>query len=538
MLHTPRSRRGMVTSPHHLASEAGLRILREGGNAIEATIAMASMLAVVYPHMTAIGGDGFWLVAPPDGSAVAIDACGGAAAAATPDLYASQGHTSIPWRGPLAANTVAGTVSGWGEAQALSQEWGGRLPLSRLLEDAVWSAENGFPVTRSQHELTAEKYSELKDQPQFAETFLITDPSGQTKVPEEAQWMTLPALGQTLRRIGQDGPDDFYRGALARDIAADLASIGSPVGAEDLQRHQAQRRTPLSVDVSQGRLFNFPPPTQGLSSLMILALFDRLNVRKAEGFAHIHGMVEATKQAFIVRDRIIGDPASMVEQPEAYVQPAMLDHLASRIDPHKALPWPHVAQKGDTVWLGAIDANGVAVSFIQSIYFEYGSGCVLPQTGFVWQNRGASFLLSGQGPRLIGAGRKPFHTLNPAMAFFKDGRRMVYGTMGGEGQPQTQAAVFSRYGMFGQGLQEAITAPRWLLGKTWGDQSVSLKLENRFDPAVIERLKQAGHDIEILTDFTSTMGHAGAVVQHTRGQHEGLFEGATDPRSDGAAIGF
>ena len=533
MFNTPRSRRGMVTSPHHLASEAGLRVLREGGNAIEATIAMASMLAVVYPHMTAIGGDGFWLVSAPGHDPVAIDACGGAAAAATPDLYARHGHQTIPWRGPLAANTVAGTVSGWGEALALSSEMGGTLPLSRLLEDAVWSAEHGFPVTRSQQELTAEKQSELQDQPNFAKTFLAGN-----QPPREGTWMTLPALGQTLRRIGRDGPEDFYRGALARDIAADLAACGSPVALTDLNAHHAQRREALSVKVSGAQVFNFPPPTQGLSSLMILALFDRLKVREAEGFAHIHGMVEAIKQAFIVRDRIIGDPASMVEDPQTYLQDGMLDELASRIDPAKALPWPHVAQKGDTVWLGAIDAQGVAVSFIQSIYFEFGSGCVMPQTGFVWQNRGASFALSGTGPRVIGTGRKPFHTLNPAMALFGDGRRMVYGTMGGEGQPQTQAALFSRYALFGQGLQEAVTAPRWLLGKTWGDQSITLKLENRFDPALVAALKAAGHDIELLPAFTSTMGHAGAVVQHTSGPQSGLFEGATDPRSDGAAIGF
>ena len=533
MFNTPRSRRGMVTSPHHLASDAGLRVLRDGGNAIEATITMASMLSVVYPHMTAIGGDGFWLVSAPGHDPVAIDACGGAAMAATPELYARHGFGTIPWRGPLAANTVAGTVSGWGEAMALSSEMGGTLPLARLLEDAVWSAENGFPVTRSQQELTTDKQAELQDQPHFAKTFLANN-----QPPREGTWMSLPALGQTLRRIGRDGPDDFYRGALARDIAADLAACGSPVTLADLNIHQAQRRKALSVKITGGRVFNFPPPTQGLSSLMILALFDRLKIREAEGFSHIHGMVEAIKQAFIVRDRIIGDPASMIEDPQTYLHEDMLDQLAARIDPAKALPWPHVAQKGDTVWLGAIDAQGVAVSFIQSIYFEFGSGCVLPQTGFVWQNRGASFALSGTGPRSIGAGRKPFHTLNPAMALFEDGRRMVYGTMGGEGQPQTQAALFSRYAMFGQGLQEAITAPRWLLGKTWGDQSVTLKLENRFDPALVEALQAAGHDIELLPAFSSTMGHAGAVVHHTLGAQSGLFEGATDPRSDGAAIGF
>lgn len=529
MLNTPRARRGMVTAPHHLASDAGLAVLREGGNAIEATVAMAATLTAVYPHMTGIGGDGFWLIAAPGQDPVAIEACGRAALAATPELYKSQGLSSIPWRGPLAANTVAATVSGWGEALRLSAELGGRLPLSRLVEDAVWHAEHGFAVTQSQHDLTTEKMPELKDAPGFAARFL---PDG--RPPAERSLMTLPALGATLKAIGAKGTEDFYRGALAKQIAADLARAGSPVTAEDLARHHARRVTPLSVALKAAKLFNFPPPTQGLSSLMILALFERLGVTEAEGFDHIHGLVEATKQAFIIRDRIVGDPEAMPDPPEKYLETTMLDALAARIDRNTALPWPQPASGGDTTWMGAIDGQGLAVSFIQSIYFEFGSGCVLEETGINWQNRGSSFLLDGSSPRLLKPGRMPFHTLNPALARFADGRVMVYGTMGGEGQPQTQSALFTRYGLFGQGLQQAVTAPRWLLGKTWGENSVTLKLENRFDPALVARLTAAGHNVELLGAFTGTMGHAGAIVRHA----DGVLEGATDPRSDGAAAGF
>ena len=529
MLHTARARRGMVTSPHHLASAAGLQVLRDGGNAIEATLAMGAMLAVVYPHMNSLGGDGFWIVAHPDQEPLAIDACGGAAFHATPDYYHKQGLPSVPWRGPHAANTVAGTLSGWAEAKAVSEEWGGQLPFARLLQDAIDAAENGFPVTLSQQELTEQKYHELKDQPYFAETFLVDG-----KAPVEGHLMRLPRLAKTLHQIAEKGPLDFYHGTLAHQIAQDLKAIGSPLTIEDLQRHQAQRRTPLSVKVRGARLFNFPPPTQGLASLMILALFDRLNVEGVDSFDHIHGMIEATKQAFLVRDQMIGDPASMTQDAQSMLDKKHLDVLAGRIDRKHALAWPQTAELGDTVWLGAIDQAGRSASFIQSIYFEYGSGCVLPETGLVWQNRGASFQLEGQGPRLIGGGKKPFHTLNPAMALFDDGRRMVYGTMGGEGQPQTQAALFSRYGFFNQPLQMSLTAPRWLLGKTWGDHSVTLKLENRFEPALVQALHEAGHDIELLSDFTATMGHAGAVVRHANG----MFEGASDPRSDGVALGF
>ncbi|MPT24294.1 MAG: gamma-glutamyltransferase family protein [Starkeya sp.] len=529
MLNTVRARRGMVTSPHHLASEAGLRVLREGGNAIEATVAMAATLAVVYPHMTAIGGDGFWLIGAPGETPVGIDACSRAAAAATPELYAQAGLTAIPQRGPLAANTTAGTVAGWGEALRLSTERGGRLPLARLLEDAVWHARNGFAVTASQSQLTAAKLPELADVSGFADVFL-TDGAA----PATGSTMTLPALAQTLERLCREGTESFYRGPLARDIAHDLAEAGAPVALDDLATCHATRVAPLQVDLPGVRLFNFPPPTQGLASLMILGIFSRLGVREAEGFAHLHGLIEATKQAFLVRDRVVGDPGTMSEDPRAFLADGVLERLARRIDPARALPWPAPPSAGDTVWLGAIDRDGLAASFIQSIYFEFGSGVVLPQTGIVWQNRGSSFALAGDGPRLLAPGRKPFHTLNPAMASFADGRHMVYGTMGGEGQPQTQAALFSRYGLFGQELQAAITAPRWLLGRTWGAETVTLKLEDRFPPDLIAALRAAGHDVEMVPAFDAMMGHAGAIVRRP----DATLEGAGDPRSDGAAMGF
>lgn len=519
----------MVTSPHHLASEAGLRVLREGGNAIEATVAMAASLAVVYPHMNSIGGDGFWLICAKGAEPIAIDACGRAAATAIPDWYLSRGLCAIPRRGAASINTVAGTLSGWAEALTISAGLGGRMPLSRLIEDAAWSAEHGFPVSASQQALTQAKRHELLECPGFAASFL---PHG--TAPREGQPMKLPSLAATLRRLARDGAMSFYQGALAREIAADLKRIGSPLSSSDLDAHRALRCAPLRVRLKDAHAFNLPAPTQGLSSLMILALFERLGAVRCESFAHVHGLVEATKQAFTVRDRVIGDPGRMVEAAENYLQPDVLDRLAARIDPTRALPWPHLAQPGDTVWLGAIDASGLAVSFIQSVFFEFGSGCVLENSGILWQNRGASFELQGAGLRVIGPGRKPFHTLNPALALFTDGRRMVYGTMGGEGQPQTQAAIFTRYALFGCPLQEAVTAPRWLLGRTWGEETATLKLEQRFPAALLAQLREAGHDIELLPQFSSTMGHAGAVVLHA----DGTFEGAADPRSDGAALGF
>ncbi|HTH95892.1 MAG TPA: gamma-glutamyltransferase, partial [Stellaceae bacterium] len=381
MLETLRGHRGIVTAPHHLAAQAGLDVLKQGGNAVEAAVAVAATLAVVYPHMTGIGGDGFWLISRNGADPLAIDACGPAAAKAGPALYREAGHETIPWRGPLAALTIAGTVGGWAEALAVASGWGGKaLALPALLEAAIHYAEAGYAASRSQADLTAMHRPDLAAQPGFAQAFM---PDG--AVPKEGQKLTLPALGRTLRHLGADGLDGYYRGALARTIAADLKHAGSPVSGSDLAGYRARRVKPLSSRAAGAKLFNMPPPTQGLASLMILALFDRLGVQRGEGFAHIHGLVEATKQAFLVRDAHVGDPGAMTVDPARFLDPADLDERAARIDMSRALPWPHKAQPGDTTWFGVIDGDGNAVSVIQSIFFEFGSGVVLGETGINWQ---------------------------------------------------------------------------------------------------------------------------------------------------------
>jgi gamma-glutamyltranspeptidase/glutathione hydrolase len=530
MLSTPRGFRGMVTAPHHLAAEAGLDVLREGGNAVEAMIAMAAAIPVVYPHMNAIGGDGFWLIDAGDGRPVAgIDACGAAAAALSPAWYKRQGHDTIPARGPLAANTVAGTVSGWGAAHAIAKTLGGKLPLSRLVEAGAWYAENGFPVTDSQTRFTADKRAECEGAPGFKNAFL---PGG--KVPQPGERFVQAALGATLRRIGAEGTESFYRGKLAEAIAADLARAGSPVALDDYKRHKAKIVTPLTVKVPGARLFNMTPPTQGLASLLILALFGRFKPENADGVEYVHALVEATKLAFRVRDKHVKDPAYMSVDPQSLLADAKIDKLAAQFDPHLAAPWPQAPQKGDTIWMGCVDAHGRMASFIQSIYWEFGSAVVGRDTGILFQNRGTSFSLEKGAAQELAAGRKPFHTLNPAMAHFDDGRGLVYGTMGGEGQPQTQAAIFSRYAWYGQAPQEAVSAPRWLLGRTWGTATTKLRLEGRIAPGIVAALKGMGHDLEMLPDWTDLMGHAGMIARiPAKDGGAALLEGATDPRSDG-----
>ncbi len=530
MLSTPRATRGMISTPHHLASTAGLAVLRDGGNAIEAMVAAAATIAVVYPHMNSLGGDAFWLISPPRGEPIAIAACGGAGQNATPAFYAQQGQETVPYRGPLAANTVAGLVGGWQAALTLSEEMGGRQPVARLLAEAIHYAAQGFPVSQSQAQITAAKRDELQSVPGFAETYLKDG-----AVRETGEIFRQPRLAESLSALAERGLDDFYRGDLARSLAGDLDRLGSPVTLDDLNRFAAQRVAPLSVDLRHARLFNHPPPTQGVASLMILGIFDRLGVTSPEGADFVHALVEAGKLAHRYRNDQVSDPAHHDGRPAEALTPEALARAAGRISFDKAVPWDDPAVPGDTVWLGAADASGLVVSYIQSIFWEYGSGVVLEDSGILWQNRGASLTVAPGSFHEIRPGRKPFHTLNPALARFGDGRVMAYGAMGGEGQPQFQSAIFGRYGFFDVPLQEAVTAPRWLLGRTWGSDSHSLKLEDRFDPDVIDRLRQLGHRIELVAPFDElAAGHGGAVVHWPNG----LLEGAADPRSDGLAACF
>lgn len=524
------TRGGLAVAPHAQAAESAAAVLAEGGNAIEACVAMAATLSAVYPHMTGLGGDSFWLVHAPGEPVRSILACGRTAAGVDRQRYLDAGHERIPYRGPDAAITAAGAVSGWQAALEIGGgAWGGRLPLTRLLRDAVGYCRHGYRVTDSQARASADKLAELAPQPGFAGVFL-----DEGQAPAPGATLTQPALAGTLERLAHAGLDDFYRGELAEAIAADLARAGSPLRRADLAGHKARLSEPLRLRRGDVDIFTTPPPTQGAATLMILGQFARrpAGVATVEDADMVHWLVEATKQAFAVRNREIRDPERMAEPAQALLGDARLDTLSAAIDGARAAPWGAATSPADTTWFGAIDAAGRSVSCIQSIYHEFGSGLVLPRTGLCWQNRGASFSLQGGHPLELRPRTLPFHTLCPSMAHFEDGRELVFGTMGGDGQPQTQAAVFTRYADYGQRLDRAIAAPRWVLGRTWGDQSDNLKLEARFDPALVAELRRRGHSIALLTAFDETVGHAGAVLRHP----DGRLEGAADPRSDGAAM--
>jgi oxamate amidohydrolase len=367
--------------------------------------------------------------------------------------------------------------------------------------------------------------------PGFSETYLLDG-----KPPEAGAVRRQPRLAETLGYLARAGLDDFYRGDVGREVAADLARLGSPVTRADLEGYRAAERAPLSLRLDGVTLYNAPPPTQGLASLMLLGLFARLDVREGESVAHVHGLIEATKRAFAVRDRVVTDFDRLRHEPATFLTDASLAREAAAIDMGRAATHAAEADAGDTVWMGAIDRDGLAVSYIQSVYWEFGSACVLPATGVCWQNRGMAFALDLAAVNPLQPGRRPFHTLNPPLAIFDDGRVMAYGSMGGDGQPQFQAQILTRYRDFGMSVADAIDAPRFLYGRTWGAESLTVKVEDRFDPACIAALRRLGHEVEELGGpYIDSLGHAGMLLRHAG---DGRVEATHDPRSDGGAAGL
>jgi gamma-glutamyltranspeptidase len=529
-METPVFGHAAVAAPHQLASQSGQRVLIQGGNAIEAMIAMAATIGVVYPHMNSLGGDGFWLVRDRQSRVHFIQACGPAGAKATIAAYRDLGHDIIPTRGSLAALTVPGAVGGWRVAKEMAKAFGGRLPLDILLEDAIRHARDGFAVSPSQGRVEPREYDELKSAPGFATLFLKDGkplPTGER--------LAQPALAGLIEQLAHAGLDDFYRGDVGREIAADLDRVGSFVTREDLSRYRSRPSEPLSMNIAGATLYGSPPPTQGLSTLIILGLFERLGIKRAGGFAHIHGLIEAIKRATAIRDRVIADPAVMTLDPASFLTSVFLDREAAAITPDRAGHTPLPGQDGDTIWMGAVDGEGIAVSYIQSVFWDFGSGVVLPKTGLLMQNRGSAFSLDTRSIRALAPGRLPFHTLNPAMALFDDGRVMPYGTMGGDAQPQILAQTFSRLRL-GAGLAEAIDAPRFVLGRDATGARPVLRMENRFDDALYNALDRAGHPVEVIdASYADSFGHSGGLIRHPK---DGRVEAMHDPRADGGALGL
>ena len=522
-----RANRGMVTSPHALATQSGVDVLARGGNAIEAAIATVASLCVTYPHFCGLGGDAFLLVADARGQVQTISGIGQAAATL-------QGYSgAIPQRGPRSALTTAGTVDALAQALDISQtQWQGRLRWGDVLAPAIALARDGFAISASERFWLQFRAAEAATLPDIYVSYLH-----QGQVPPAGFVRHQPALARTLETLAERGPRDFYAGRLAQRFASALQAAGSPLRADDLAQTRARREAPLALAYRGGELLAHQPPTQGVTTLQIMGLLENFDLRAlAHGSAdYYHLLVEAVKLAFMERNRYVADP-DFASVPLAQMLSA--PHLrasASAIRLDRARPWPHAFQQGDTVFVGAADAAGRSVSLLATVYYDWGSGVLLGDTGVLWHNRGAAFSLLPGHPNVLAPGKRPFHTLNPGM-YRKDGRvQLLYGTQGADGQPQTLAAVLTRLIDYGMDPMAALAAPRFLLGKTFSDATDSLKLEQDVDPTVVAGLRQRGHAISLLTPQNPLMGHPGVISLDPAEPH---FRGAHDPRSDGLALGW
>ena len=505
-------------------------MLRSGGSAVDAAIAAASALAVLYPHMCSIGGDAFWLIYDAGANQVSyLDGGGRAAAAATLERFA--GQAEIPFRGLAPATlTTPGAVASFCEAHARH----GRLPLERCLQDAIHYAGHGFPVSARVARWIEQTAPEL-DAPSRA----IFLPEG--RAPAAGSVLRNVRLAETLRAIGAHGRAGFYEGAVAKN----LAKLGGFFTERDLAAQGAYWGQPIRGSYRGVTLYETPAPTQGFTVLEMLNLIEPLELGAFLGPDHVHLLVQAKQLAYHDRDRWLADPRFAEVPIERLISKAYAGQKRSLIDPRRALPWDKVPSygslTGDTVYVAAVDAQGNAASLIFSLYGIFGSCVTSAETGVVLQNRAAYFSLDPKHPNRLEPGKVPLHTLIASLAFRRNAQDeealwAVLGCMGADGQPQIHLQAYVAMIDFGQDIQQALAGPRWLSGRFGlGEARDTLHIEARFPRQTIDELERRGHPVERWGDWNELAGHAHGI---TRDPRTGLLAGGFDPRSDGAAIGF
>jgi gamma-glutamyltranspeptidase/glutathione hydrolase len=519
---------GAIATSHPLASAAGLALLQRGANVVDAAVAAAAVLSVVEPHMTGMGGDLFALLwSAREGGLVGLNASGRAGSGMTRDELLARGHERVPSRGAEAV-TVPGALSGWA---ALLEEHG-TISLAEALQPAISLAQDGFPVSPIIARQWAAETDLLRRDAGAAATYLIE----RTRAPATGEWFRNPDYAATLRLVAERGPEALYGGELGERLAEGVRELGGFLTPEDLRRHRPRWVEPFHADFRGHRVWQLPPNGQGVAALEMLRILEPLDLAAMghNGAEYLHHLVEAKKLAFADLARFVADPDQMAVPP-AYLlgdgfvagRRALLDprRAAERVDPGPALT------SSETVYLAAADAEGNMVSLINSIFEAFGSGVVVPGTGFALQNRGSGFTLEAGHCNVAGPGKLPFHTLIPGFVTRpgKDGRQepwLGYGVMGGSMQPQGHVQLLMNLLVFGMGIQEAIDAPR--LRHLEGRR---LALEAPIPDGVRDDLASRGH--EIADESQVTFGGAQAVMRLPRGWAAG-----SDPRKDGQAVGW
>ncbi|MDP1646668.1 MAG: gamma-glutamyltransferase family protein [Rubrivivax sp.] len=524
--------RNVVATSHPLAAQAGLRMLQDGGNAVDAIIATAAVLTIVEPCSNGLGSDAFCILW--DGTQLhGLNASGCAPAAWTPEYFAARygAEARTPPKRGWDAVTVPGAVSAW---MALHKRFG-KLPFADLLAPAIDAAERGYavPVIVQQKWRNAASLPEITSQPGFAEAFL---PHG--RAPQVGERFTFAAAARSLRLIAQTGGEAFYRGEIAAAAEAHARAHGGAMTAADFAAYQPEWVEPIGRDYRGWRLHEIPPNGQGIAALIALGILDKFDLAAlpVDGVASQHLQIEAMKLAFADVYQYVAEPRSMRLTAAQMLDDGYLSSRARLIDPKRAQDFgPGHAPQGGTVYLTAADEGGMMVSFIQSNYMGFGSGIVVPGYGLSLQNRGHGFTLDSTSDNLVGPGKRPFHTIIPAF-LTKDGRPvMSFGVMGGDMQPQGHMQTLVRMLDYRQQPQAACDAPRW----RWNSGLVNA--EQGFDPATAQGLRELGHRVEPFADSYQDYGAGQFIWRLDEGQGDAAVEGyaaASDPRRDGQAAGF
>lgn len=511
---------GMAATSHPLATATALGVLKEGGNAVDAALAASATLCVVEPHMTGIAGDCFVILAEPDGSVHGLNGSGRAPIAAEAAWYRENGHATMPQSGALAV-TAPGAVDAWWR---LSERFGS-MEMERLFADAIRYAEEGFAI----HPRVARDWKThveaLRADEGCARHCLVDGDA-----PSVGSRFSFPALAKTLKSIAKNGPKAFYQGEIGAEIAKTVQDGGGFLREADLLAVEAEWVAPISVRYGGHDVLEIPPSGQGVTALILLRLMEIAGVRDLDpaGAQRYHMEIEAARLAYSVRDHLVADPASMTRSVDELLCDSFIDALAGQLLPDRRNPTIVLPERprASTIYLSVVDRDRRAVSFINSVYSGFGAKLATPRSGIVLQNRGGCFSIEEGHPNAIGGGKRPMHTIIPAMAM-KDGRAAVsFGVMGGDYQPMGHARVFSNLVDYGMDPQEALDFPRLF----WGDDGV-LDAEAGISPEVRRELEAKGH---LVRDAAAP--HGGA--QMVSIDRSGFLIGASDPRKDGCALGW
>jgi gamma-glutamyltranspeptidase/glutathione hydrolase len=524
-----RAEHGMVASSQPLASQAGLDVLKRGGNAVDAAIAMAAVLNVTEPMMTGIGGDAFMLVYwSKTGELKGLNASGRAPRALTLDHFTKKGLTAIPEVG-MESITVPGAFDGW---VTLLEKYG-TMKLPDLLAPAIDYAEHGFPVMEKAAEDWEQGVPKLRLTAAAASNYLV-----EGRAPRPGEIFRQKNLARTFRTLARDGRDAFYRGEISRAIADYCRQNGGFITQEDLAPQKAEWVEPISTNYRGYTVYECPPNGQGLTALLTLNILEGFDLASLarEPDRYYHTLIEATKLAFADRNTYIADPAFVKVPVGQLLSKEYAARRRTLIDPGKAMADAApgtILDNGDTTYLTVVDKDRNAVSFINSLFEVFGSGVVAGDTGIVFQDRGCGFSLDPAHPNRLEPGKRPFHTIIPAMVF-KDGKLLMsFGVMGGNIQPQGHVQVLANLIDLGMSLQQAIDAPRF---RFMGGNK--LLLEDELTEAVINRLIERGHVRTVPSGGGSLRGSMGGGQAIMLDWATGTLMGASDPRKDGMAMGY